>query len=196
MIIIYFIAKCFETLLANNNEVYFTSIPKTLRCIYDSSWFYVLHYKQVFGLPSKIDRVVAKQFLESGIRRWIYKYIKCLGFFLQCLQSSSSILFLIIEKTFFLSFHFSSNWTFIQTQLMTNSPKTSINDQLALYFSTRCNAVLDADFTHTFEPAISSHTITKMKSVPMLILHMQVSQKNIQYKHYFWYRGSRFYCSF
>lgn len=70
----------------------------------------------------------------------------------------------------------------MQTQFMTNNPQTTIHDQLTLYFS---NAVLDADFTHTFEPTVSCHIITIMKSASLLILNMQVSQKNIRYKQYF-----------
>lgn len=79
-----FIAKFRYTPSKYYYQVYFTSIPNTLCCVYDGSRFRVLHQKQAFSLPSWQSGqgigciLLGKWFLQMKIQ--IHKF----GFSLQC----------------------------------------------------------------------------------------------------------------
>lgn len=129
-----FIAKFRYTPSKYYYQVYFTSIPNTLCCVYDGSRFRVLHQKQAFSLPSwqsgqRIGCILlGKWVLQMKIQ--IHKF----GFSLQCQYLSIAYYIKSQRKrVFLLSFYFSRHMTFMQIQFMSTSPQTRITDQLALY---------------------------------------------------------------
>lgn len=95
-----FIAKFRYTPSKYYYQVYFTSIPNTLCCVYDGSRFRVLHQKQAFSLPSWQSGqgigciLLGKWFLQMKIQ--IHKF----GFFAM-LVSFYRILHQITKKAVF-----------------------------------------------------------------------------------------------
>lgn len=96
-----FIAKFRYTPSKYYYQVYFTSIPNTLCCVYDGSRFRVLHQKQAFSLPSWQSGqgigciLLGKWFLQMKIQ--IHKF----GFSLQCQYLSIAYYIKSQRKRFF-----------------------------------------------------------------------------------------------